>query len=203
MKVRGFRIELGEIEMALSSHTEIQQAAVVVHSFSEDDTRLVGYIVVPQDGGPSTTELRDYLATVLPPQMLPQHIVRLQCLPLTPNGKLDRHALPAPDMGQITDSEGYVEPVTETQRELAAIWAALLRVSRIGQNDNFFDAGGHSMLAARMVSRARELMGVELTLRNVFRAQTLSDLAMYIDAGKISSSTPSLGDATQMEELDF
>jgi amino acid adenylation domain-containing protein len=207
VKIRGFRIELGEIETALSTHKDIQQSAAMVHHFSEEDARLVAYIVLkethsPEDGGPSMEMLREHLASILPPYMVPQHFVRLPSLPLTPNGKLDRLALPSPDAGEVLDSEKYVRPATRTECELAAIWMELLRVPRIGKRDNFFSAGGHSMLAARMVARVREQMGLELNLRSVFQAQTLADLATYIDAIMISSLKPA-EKSSQMEEMEF
>jgi len=124
-------------------------------------------------------------------------------LPLTPNGKVDRKALPAPaDEGASDDS--YIPPVTRVQQQLADIWAELLRKHRVGIRDGFFDVGGHSMLAARMLSRVSETFGVELPLRTAFQAQTIEDLSSHIEAALlVRRGTNARLDSQVFEEEEF
>ena len=184
VKVRGFRIELGEIQAALESHSDVQQAVVVVHEFAADDTRLIAYVVTAAGATFEPAGVRSHVALVVPPYMLPQHLIELDSVPLTPNGKLDRRALPMPDSAS-NESEGYVAPTTPVQERLAGLWSDLLRIGRVGIRDSFFDLGGHSMLAARMVSRTLDELGVEVSLRTVFQAQTIESLSAHIEAAEL------------------
>ncbi|HET7229443.1 MAG TPA: amino acid adenylation domain-containing protein, partial [Longimicrobium sp.] len=178
VKVRGFRIELGEIESVLLEHPAVREAVVLARG-SGDEKRLVAWIVAADDDAPSATELRTHLGAHLPDYMVPSAFVPLDALPLTRNGKADRRALPDPDPAAA--SAEYVPPRTPTEVTLAAVWAELLGVDRVGADDGFFAMGGHSLLATRVTSRMREALGVELPLRAVFESPTLSALAAEID----------------------
>ncbi|HEV2735390.1 MAG TPA: amino acid adenylation domain-containing protein, partial [Longimicrobiaceae bacterium] len=171
VKVRGFRIEPGEVEAALERHPAVRQAAVVAR-----DGALVGYVV----GAPAAGELREHLRASLPEYMVPSLFVALDALPLTPNGKVDRGALPAPE--RTGDAQEYVAPRTPAEEVLAGIFAEVLGVERVGAHDGFFDLGGHSLIATRVVSRIRGVLGVELPLRAVFEAPTVAALAGRVDA---------------------
>ncbi|HET9226556.1 MAG TPA: condensation domain-containing protein, partial [Thermoanaerobaculia bacterium] len=173
VKVRGYRIELGEIEVALSRHSGLREAVVLVR-----EEHLVAYVVPSTSPCPTATELRDALRQTLPDYMIPTAFVTLEELPVTPNGKLDRQALPAP---QWSASAELVAPRTEVEKRLAAIWSDVLGVPQVSLEDSFFDLGGHSLLATQMVSRVRESFGVELALRTLFERPRLDELAAWLE----------------------
>jgi amino acid adenylation domain-containing protein len=178
VKLRGLRIELGEIEAVLRGVDSVRESVVLVR-----DDALVGY-VVPADLsiGISLPELRRELKEKLPEYMVPAAFVVLDEMPLNANGKADRHALPAPERGD--DAESRVAPRTPTEEVLAAVWAELLGVARVGAEDDFFALGGHSLLAMRVVARVRDVFRAELSLRALFEAPTLAAVAARIDAGR-------------------
>jgi len=203
VKVRGFRIELGEIEAALDSHPSVRQSAVMVRDFSAGDTRLLAYVVAAAGQAIDSVELQEHLRTRLPPYMIPQHLSVLDAMPLTPNGKVDRKALPVTELGSL-NVDSYVAPTTDVQTRLAALWADLLHVTRVGIRESFFALGGHSMLAVRMLNRLRETFGTEIPLRIVFRAQTIEDLSAHVEAALAVSGGGSGKSATgETEEVDF
>ncbi len=178
VKVRGFRVELGEVEAALAAHEALAEAVVVAREDRPGDLRLVAY-VVPAGTAVPAAELRRFLQARLPEFMVPSIFVTLAALPLTPNGKLDRQALPAPGRAAADPREtAWGAPVEEL---LAGIWAELLGVERVGPEDHFFAAGGHSLMAARLVARVRSLLGVELPLTAVFESPTLAGLAGQVE----------------------
>jgi amino acid adenylation domain-containing protein len=181
VKIRGFRIELGEVESALSALPGIAGAAVVVREDVPGDRRLAAYVVAVDGAEPAPDELRARLGETLPEFMVPATVTVLAELPLMPNGKLDRRALPAPERPE-GDAAAFVEPRTETERALAAIYAELLGTGRVGAGDDFFELGGHSLLATRLVSRIRGDLDVELPVRAVFEAPTVAGLAERVDA---------------------
>ncbi|HYH79200.1 MAG TPA: amino acid adenylation domain-containing protein, partial [Longimicrobium sp.] len=178
VKVRGFRIELGEIEARLAEHAGVRQAVVAAREDVPGDTRLVGYYV--GDEAVDARELRAHLAERLPEHMLPAAFVRLEAMPLTPNGKVDRKALPAPEGGAFA-TRGYEAPLGEMEVALAGIWAELLGVDRVGRWDNYFELGGHSLRAVQLVSRVRQVLGVDAALGEVFDRPVLADLARVLE----------------------
>ncbi|HEX8318270.1 amino acid adenylation domain-containing protein, partial [Longimicrobium sp.] len=175
VKVRGFRIEPGEIEAVLSAHAEVREARVIVSDDASGEKQLVAYVV----GNVDAEGLRAHLRESLPEYMVPAAFVGLEQLPLTPNGKLDVKALPAPELGSAEDE--YVAPGTPVEEVLAGIWAEVLRLERVGVHDNFFEVGGHSLLATRVVSRIREVFGVEVPLRALFEGPTVAELAGRVE----------------------
>ncbi|WP_433214969.1 amino acid adenylation domain-containing protein [Dactylosporangium sp. CS-047395] len=179
VKLRGLRIELGEIETAIRVSAE--DAAVVV---LED--RLVAYVVGPEQ------DFRSLLKKTLPDYMVPSAFVHLDALPLTPNGKLDRRALPAPT---VTRRAGvaFVEPATDAERLVAGVWQELLRVERVGAEDDFFDLGGHSLIATQVVARLRKAGG-GVSVLDVFQYKTVRDLARLL-------SEPDRGPRPLLHEL--
>ncbi|MFD4562479.1 amino acid adenylation domain-containing protein, partial [Streptomyces sp. NPDC058469] len=180
VKVRGFRIEPGEIEAVLATHPQIRTAVVTAFGDTED-RRLAAYLVPadPTDGIPSTPDLRTFTSSRLPAHMIPATFTELAALPLTPNGKLDRAALPDPSAS--LELEGFVAPAGETEELLAGIWAQVLGVERVGVTDGFFDLGGHSLLATQVMSRIREVFGVELPLAALFDRRTVRALAVAVE----------------------
>ncbi len=192
VKIRGFRVEPGEIEAALEKHPGVRQAAVVAREDSAGSARLVAYVIPRPEEAPSTDALRAFARRLLPEHLVPSAIVALDAFPLTPNGKVDRKALPAPD-GLREAAREYIAPRTRTEQRVAEIWSAVLGVEQVGAGDDFFALGGHSLLAARAISRLRDAFGVELALRELFEAGTVSALAERIDAlPKTAPRTPPL-----------
>jgi amino acid adenylation domain-containing protein len=178
VKLRGYRIELGEIEAALLDLANMEQAVVVARGGEEADKKLVAYLVFKdRQNQTSFDDLRAHLRARLPEYMIPSAYVLLDQLPLTPNGKLNRKALPEPEGSE----KEYVAPITPVEKALAAIWSDVLKVKRPGMRDNFFEAGGHSLLAVQLISRVRELLHVELPVRQLFERPTIESMAQYIE----------------------
>jgi len=174
VKIRGYRVELGEIEVTLRSHPQVWESVVVVR-----ENHLVAY-VVPQRGLTlSQRELRKFLTGKLPDYMHPSSIVFVDKLPLTPNGKVDRAALPAPEHANRQSSVQIVEPRTPEEKALAAIWAEVLNVPKVGIDDNFFELGGDSILGIQAVAKANRI-GLRLTPKQIFDNQTIARLALVV-----------------------
>ncbi|WP_194535966.1 AMP-binding protein, partial [Streptomyces atratus] len=156
VKIRGYRIELGEIEAQLAQVAGLREAVVLPHQEANGRTDLVAYLVPePGTAPPTTSELRDTLAGHLPDYMIPRNFVHLDTLPLTPQGKLDRRSLPAPTAERPELTVEFIAPLPGTEELLAAIWADILGVDRIGRHDNFFDLGGDSIRSIQILGRAR------------------------------------------------
>ena len=183
VKIRGFRIELGEIEARLRAHPSIHDAVVVAREDVPGDKRLAAYYV--GGAGLDARALRAHVTETLPEYMAPSAFMRLEALPLTPNGKLDRNALPAPE-GEAFGARDYEAPVTNMEQMLADIWAEVLKVERVGRRDNFFDLGGHSLTAVRLLGRIEEEFGRRYDLSLLFKAPTIGDFVKEI--GKIQQS---------------
>jgi acyl carrier protein len=181
VKIRGYRIELGEIQNVLAQHPGIRETVVATQRDRAGDKQIIAYII-PQEVAPATNDLRDYLKTKLPGYMVPSAFVTIDCLPLTANGKLDRKALPAPDQSRPELEESFVAPRTAVEETLASIWAAVLKLDKIGIHDNFFELGGHSLLATQLISRIRDTFKLDLPLRSLFEAPTVGDLAKILSA---------------------
>jgi amino acid adenylation domain-containing protein len=178
VKIRGFRIELGEIEAALRPAPGVTDCAVVAREDETGDRRLVAYAV----GAVEADALRAHMRQSLPEYMVPSAFVVLDRLPLTANGKVDRKALPAPEIASVV--ERYVAPRTPVEEEVAGIWAEVLHLERVGVEESFFDLGGHSLLATRVVSRVREVFGVDVSLRALFEGPTVAQMAARVDAAQ-------------------
>ncbi|MFD3838109.1 amino acid adenylation domain-containing protein [Streptomyces sp. NPDC058642] len=177
VKIRGFRVEPGETEAAVAALPGVSQAAVTVRGAEEP--QLVAY-AVPQPGAHlEPLRVRQDLKTTLPDHLLPTAVVILDELPLTPNGKLDRAALPAPDLTDVTTATA---PRTEAEAALGALFADLLGLRAVGIHDEFFALGGHSLLATRLVARVRAELGVTLPLRALFDTPTVAALAPLLEA---------------------
>ncbi|MGA5222922.1 amino acid adenylation domain-containing protein [Streptomyces koyangensis] len=190
VKIRGFRIELGEVESALLTHPGVRDAVVLAWQEESGRRRLVAY-VVPEDGGsgPRGADLRAHLSGHLPDYMVPAVFVTLDHLPLTPSGKVDRRSLPEPEVDADRLGTGYTAPRDATEETLAAIWAEVLGVSRVGVHDNFFDLGGDSILSIQVVSRARQA-GLRLTSRLLFLHQSVAALAAVAAPAEELSAAP-------------
>jgi acyl-coenzyme A synthetase/AMP-(fatty) acid ligase/acyl carrier protein len=176
VKIRGFRIELGEIETALAQRPGVAQARVIAREDQPGDRQLVAYVVPTQDQELDPAALRRDLAGQLPGYMVPSAFVVLERLPLTPNGKLDRRALSVPAFSSSTGRA----PRTPQEEVLASLFAEVLGLEQVSIDDSFFDLGGHSLLAMRLVSRIRQTLGVELSIRALFDAPSVAQIACVV-----------------------
>jgi amino acid adenylation domain-containing protein len=193
VKVRGFRIEVGEIEAQFLQHRDVREAVVTVRDDLPGGRQLIGYYTGAESGPPAPDVLRRHLRQALPEHMIPAFLVPLEALPLTPNGKVDRRALPAPAVTK--DGQTAAGPATPSEEILAAIWSEILGLERIGAGDNFFELGGHSLTATQVASRIRESVGVDFSLRQIFEALTLRELAERLDVSLRA------GGVHQLEEI--
>ncbi|HEX6716238.1 MAG TPA: amino acid adenylation domain-containing protein, partial [Pyrinomonadaceae bacterium] len=182
VKVRGFRIEPGEIETVLNTHHSVRDAIVIARGGTSGDKRLVAYVVAEPDLNLTVDELRAHVKEQLPDYMMPSIFVLLEHLPLNNNGKVDRAALPDPDAFKPELSDSFVAPRTDIEERLASIWSRVLDFEPVGVNDNFFELGGHSLLATQVISRIRETFEIDLPLRALFDAPTITGLAERIEA---------------------
>ena len=180
VKVRGYRIEIAEIERALTALDTVKEAVVVAREDRPEDKRLIAYIVPVEKPPPTVSTLRRALAEKFPDYMIPSAFVLLDSLPLTPNGKVDRRTLPAPDQSRPELEESFVAPRTSVEEMLAEIWSEVLKVEKVGIHDNFFDLGGHSLAATRVVSLVIKRFNLELPLRSLFDSPTVAHMAAVI-----------------------
>jgi natural product biosynthesis luciferase-like monooxygenase protein/amino acid adenylation domain-containing protein len=195
VKLRGFRIELGEIEAALNNHPTISESAVVLR---EDGgaPRLVAYCVrQSSQANEAEAEPASNLATALrarlPEYMIPSIFMFLEKLPRTPNGKLDRRTLPAPDLAALPSHERFVAPRNDLERSLAKVWNDVLGLERVGVHDNFFDVGGHSLSAIRVVTRVQQELHADFSLRIFFTKPTIAEIAAHLaPEGKMEPGNP-------------
>ena len=183
VKIRGYRIELREIESVLNLHAAVRESVVVLEQDGSGEKRIVAYVVVSSPSSALIGELRDSLKQKLPTYMLPSAIVALDAFPLTPNGKLDYRALSSlatsPARASL-DDQSQVLARTSTEEALVGIWREILKLDDIGIHDNFFDLGGHSLMAARLIGRINSIFNVTLTFLEIFQHPTIAQMATLI-----------------------
>ncbi|WP_156766310.1 condensation domain-containing protein, partial [Mycobacterium sp. E342] len=179
VKIRGYRIELGEIRTALANVDGVGQAVVIAREDHPGDKRLIGYVTESHTGAVDPVAIRSQLADRLPSYMVPAAIVVLEALPLTVNGKLDTRALPAPDY----TGAPYRAPGGLLEELLAGIYAEILGLERVGVDDSFFELGGDSLSAMRLIAAINNSLDADLSVRAVFEAPTIAQLAPRIHAG--------------------
>ena len=200
VKIRGLRIELGEIEAALGSHPRLREYAVLVREDGRGGKRLVAFVVPapPIEGDEdlpplAAQDLREHLRGRLPDYMVPGSFTFLEALPRTPTDKIDRDALLRLDPS--ADDHGgadFVEPRDVVELELVRIWQEILGVPRVGVRDNFFEAGGHSLLAVRLMAQVQQRFGRELPLSILFQGGTVEEMAARLRAGETGEDSSSL-----------
>ncbi|MER7773363.1 phosphopantetheine-binding protein, partial [Kitasatospora sp. NPDC096140] len=191
VKIRGYRIELGEIAAVIAQDEAVRDAVVLAREDVPGERRLVAY-VVPADAGSADAgsagagsdgvRLRARVAEQLPSYMVPAAFVELDAFPLTANGKLDKRALPAPDGRALALGGEFVAPDGPVEELVAAVWADVLGIERVGAHDNFFDLGGNSLLALRLVSQVQEAIDIDLPVRQVFDQPTVARMADQVEA---------------------
>jgi amino acid adenylation domain-containing protein len=180
VKIRGFRIELGEVEAALLESAGVAQALVLAREDEPGDKRLVAYVVAASGEQLEPEALRARLKQKLPEYMVPAVFMVLEALPLSPNGKVDRKALPAPD-GSRQSAREYVVPRTELEAKLAAIWAQVLKVEKVGVHDNFFELGGHSLQIIRVANAIELAFGRRISVQTLYIAADLGAVAEILE----------------------
>ncbi|MBW4431896.1 MAG: amino acid adenylation domain-containing protein [Pelatocladus maniniholoensis HA4357-MV3] len=178
VKIRGFRVELGEIATAIAQHPDIQESVVIASDDAQENQRLIAYFVT--DKQDINTQLLSYLQQKLPNYMLPSAFIVLDKLPLTPNGKVDKCALPSSEVIQLNTNKSFVAPRNFTELALAKTWENLLNTSHIGVTDNFFDLGGHSFLAIRLMAQIYDKFEHNLPLSILFENPTIEKLAAIV-----------------------
>jgi acyl carrier protein len=182
VKIRGYRIELGDIESQLSAHPDVKEAIVLAREDTPGDQRLVAYLI-PANGAINNDSLKEFLKGKIPEYMVPAHYVSLSAYPLTPNGKIDRKAFPIPTNGESEENKkDFVLPTGELEVKIADIWQNLLNVNKVGTKDNFFDIGGHSLLAVQLHSKLKNTVDESLTLIDIFRYPTITSLIKYLNS---------------------
>src|SRR5436853_1274539 len=179
VKIRGNRIELGEIEAALLMHLEVKEAVVMAKQDARGGQNLVGYIVAKEQPGPTVTDLQTHLRHKLPEYMVPMRLMMLEQMPLTANGKLDRRRLPEPEVAAAVEQEAARQ--TAIEEIISGIWAEVLKVEGVSRQQNFFELGGHSLLATQVISRVREVLAVEVGLRELFEQPTVEGLSEAVE----------------------
>jgi natural product biosynthesis luciferase-like monooxygenase protein len=200
VKIRGHRVEPGEVEHLLNEHPMIRESVVVARNGANVDARLVAYVILRNGEKPDQRQLREYARERIPDYMVPAQIMFMTSFPQTPNGKIDRNALPAPVNDTAEPQVDFEPPATFIEETLASLWCELLGVRKAGRGDNFFECGGHSLLAMQMVSRIRSCFGVDLPLKNLFERPTIAGLAETIDA--LSWSRKAVAQATTLGERE-
>lgn len=178
VKVRGFRIELGEIETALLQYEGIAEALVIVKEDAAKERFLAAYFTTTHHI--DMAALRQYLGTLLPAYMMPACFMLLDKMPMTANGKRDRKALPEPDMNALQQQDQQQAPANDTEAKLLQIWQEVLGKNNAGTGKRFFEAGGHSLKAVRLITRIQEVFNVSMALTDIFKYQTIRDQAAFV-----------------------
>ena len=206
VKIRGYRIELGEVEAALGEHPAVREAVVMAQR-QGGGSRLLAYVVPNPEVWPSDRaadpDLRAFLADRLPDYMLPAAFLEIDALPLTANGKVDRASLERSAARRVAAGRAAIRAdsiVTPQEEVLAAIWSEVLDIEQIGADGDFFELGGHSLLATRVISQIRLAFRVELPLRAIFEASTLTELARRITAATGHRPLPPIRPLHQQQE---
>jgi amino acid adenylation domain-containing protein len=188
VKLRGHRVELGEVEAALRSHPAVRDVLVAAREERAGEKRLVAYVVPCDDRLLTVGELRGFLREKLPDYMVPASFVRLEQLPLGPTGKVDRRALPAPDPERPDLGHALVAPRTSLERRLAALWASVLHLERVGINDSFFELGGDSLTAVKLALQMSAASGREVPVKFIFLNPTVAAAAQALDGLPVATN---------------
>ncbi len=181
IKIRGFRIEPGEVEAALNEHPAVQQSVVTCLETVSGEQRLIAHVVVQAAPAISSSELQKFVGERLPEHMIPTAFVPLAPLPLLQSGKIDRSGLQPPGPHNTLPERSQRAARTATERRLEELVCGVLKVDRVGVEDNFFMLGGHSLLAAQLMARVRDAFGVEIGLRFLFESPTITEVAKEIE----------------------
>ena len=185
VRVRGYGVETTEVEMALAEHKAIRDVAVVGFESAATETRLVCFYVPACKPGPSVSELRGHLVKVLPDYMIPSAFVSVDSLPLTPNGKIDRKSLPFFSNLRPRLDTPFAAATSAIEADLINSWVDALGIEQVGIHDDFFELGGNSLAATRVISRVIEKFKAELPLKTLFEFPTVAQMAKVIQQDRI------------------
>ncbi|HEY3975342.1 MAG TPA: non-ribosomal peptide synthetase [Candidatus Sulfotelmatobacter sp.] len=199
IKVRGYRVEPSEVSTVLSQHPAVQESLVIAREDAPEEKQLVAYLVLNPSARVSATALREYLRQRVPDYMVPASFVAIPSLPVTEQGKVNRVALPSVNGNRLSD-EVYIEPRTLVEQGLVKILRPLLKLERVGVNDNFFLLGGHSLLGTQVIARVSETFGVDLTLLKLFDHPTVAEMAMEIENLILTKMDQTNMDETNMDQ---
>ena len=180
VKIRSFRVDIGEVEATLVRHPGVKEAAVVAKETQLGDSKLIAYLVPQSQPPPTASSLRTFFENKLPDYMVPSTFVTLQEMPVTSTGKINRRALPEPGNSRPELSNLYAAPRIPVEVELERIWANVLCLTQVGIHDNFFDLGGHSLAASRLISRVIQTFQLDLPIKALFDAPTVALMAVII-----------------------
>jgi acyl carrier protein len=194
IKVRGHRVEVAEIEAALLNLGYFRKAVVTLRDRGSAEKSLVAYVETEKRPAPTSSALRKALAATLPDHMIPSRFVMLDTIPLTPTKKVDRKALPEPGNARPEMDTPFIAPRTSLERDISKIWGDVLSLDQVGVHDNFFDLGGHSLAAIRVISRVIPTFRVDLSPRALFDSPTVAEMAIVIESNLPKPAT--------QEELD-
>ncbi|MEH2036094.1 non-ribosomal peptide synthetase [Nostoc sp.] len=186
VKIRGFRIELGEIEREIAQHPDVREIVVLARQDETGEKQLTAYVVPHQNSSYTSKQLRSFLEQRLPNYMVPSAFVLLESMPLTVNGKVDRQKLPAPSRERPQLEQAYIAPQSDLERLLAGILSDLLKIDRIGIDDNFFDLGATSISILQVAARVKQELGIELPAVKLFQYSTIGSLANYLHSNQNS-----------------
>jgi non-ribosomal peptide synthetase component F len=190
VKILGHRIEPGEVETILQMNPGVSQVCVVAHAEENGSKQLVAYFVPASGAAPSPADLRTFLSGKLPQYLIPARFISLAAFPLSPNGKVDRAALPAP---VVANGGAAVEaPSTQLEQTLVELWQRILRVERVGLDDNFFDLGGDSLMIVAVHSNLQKVFEAEIPVTDLFEFTTIRTLARHL--GEKTSTGPSFSE---------
>jgi amino acid adenylation domain-containing protein len=181
IKLRGFRIELGEIESVLVTHSAVDQAVAIIREEAFGDKRIVAYITLQAGQNFSEIDLLQHLKKKLPEYMIPSIFVKMDTMPLTPNGKIDRKSLPHPKIERPELVQEFIQPQNELHKIISRLWSKILKIDKIGINDNFFDLGGDSLLSVQLVTLLEKEMKTEIPVVKFFQYPTIRNFADYIE----------------------
>lgn len=207
VKIRGYRIELEEIEAVLRQHPAVRDAVVIArpdeNAGSAAEKRLIAYVVSNSEVSARKAELRAFVEETLPEYMVPATIVFLSQFPQTPNGKVDRNALPSPSETDNDSAEAFTAPSTPFECKVAEIWTEVLGLKQVGRGDDFFQIGGHSLLAIQVIARIRDVFQVQLALRTLFDFSTLESFSVAIVEAMLNdeASAESIAALAEIEAL--
>ena len=202
VKIRGFRVELSEIETAIAQHPDVQESVVIASNDTQNNQRLVAYIVT--DKQDIATQLLTDLQQKLPNYMLPSAFIVLDTFILTPNGKVDKRALQNNDIIKQNTTKSFIAPRNFTELSLVKLWENLLNISPIGVTDNFFDLGGHSFLAVRLMAQIQDKFGHKLALSTLFENPTIEKLTIIVSQpSRQSSHSPLVAINSSGDKIPF
>jgi amino acid adenylation domain-containing protein len=208
VKVRGFRIELGEIEFQLLKHEKIKEAIVITRELENESQQetphgnfhLCAYYTTNEAF--TISDLRDYLSQTLPGYMIPTYFKSMDHFPVTSNGKLDRKALPAPSMSRPLPEQTFLAPKTEVEKKMTKIWRDVLKIEKIGINDNFFEIGANSLTLIQINTKLKQGLGIDIPILKLFQYPSIHSLAKYLNQEEMDNTVSDSDIDILMEKME-